>query len=172
MRQYEAMYILDPMLDEDQQTGLVERFRTLVGTQGGEVQHVDRWERRRLAYEIQGKREGYYVVMNFRGTPAAEAELSRVFGITDGVLRHLITRMDERLAARQLADAKAAAETKARAQAEAQAAAQAATAAAAAQAAAVEAEAAEQSAEPARGETQARGDEETGTVEQEAGTEG
>jgi small subunit ribosomal protein S6 len=184
MRQYEAMYILDPALEDEQQTALVERFQTLVGTQGGEVQHVDRWERRRLAYEIQGRREGFYVVMNFRGTPAAEAELSRVFGITEGVLRHLITRMDERLADRQLAEAKAAAEAKARAQAEAQAAAEAAAAAAAVEAAAVEAEAAEQSQAAAVEEPQAQSEEDagaeqeagveeaTGVVEQEAGTEG
>src|SRR5262249_13737522 len=110
MRLYEAMYILDPGLDEDQQTALVDRFQALVGSQGGEVQHLDRWERRGLAYEVKGRREGYYVVMNFRGTPAVEAELGRVMGITDGVLRHLIGRMDERRADRAIADAKAAAE--------------------------------------------------------------
>src|SRR4051812_39166214 len=62
MRQYEVMYIMDPMLEEDQQNALVERFQTLVQTQGAEVQHLDRWERRRLAYEVKGRREGYYVV--------------------------------------------------------------------------------------------------------------
>jgi small subunit ribosomal protein S6 len=142
MRQYETVYIMDPQLDEDQQNALVERFRTLVADQGGQVDHVDRWERRRMAYEIKGRREGYYVVMNFQGTPAAEAELDRVFRITDGVLRHLIVRMDERSAARLIAEAKTAAEAKARQQAEARAAAEAAEAEAAAEAARLEAQAA------------------------------
>ena len=47
MRQYEAMYILDPTLEEEQQTALIERFQALVSDQGGEVQHLERWERRR-----------------------------------------------------------------------------------------------------------------------------
>src|SRR5438067_556554 len=122
MRQYEAMYILDPGLEEEQQGALVERFQGLVREQGGEIQHVDRWERRRLAYEVRGRREGYYVVMNFAGEPAAEAELGRVMRITDGVIRHMITKLDDRIAARAIADAKAAAEAKAKAEADARAA--------------------------------------------------
>ncbi len=135
MRQYEAMYILDPGLEEARQTALVDRFRDLVIAQGATVELVDRWERRRLAYEVKGRREGYYVVMNFTGGPAAQAELNRVFGITDGVIRAMITKMDERTAARSIADAKAAAEAKAKAAEEAAAAA----AAAAAEAAQLEA---------------------------------
>lgn len=136
MRQYEAVYIIDPTLEEEQLAALVERFQSLVGNQGGEVQHVDRWERRRLAFEIKGRREGFYVVMNFRGISATETELSRVLGITDGVLRHMIVRMDDRKAEKAIADAKAAAAVKARTAAEAQATAQAAAAQAAAEAAA------------------------------------
>lgn len=129
MRQYETVYIIDPQLDEDQQTALVERFRKLVGDNGGSVQLVDRWERRRMAYEIKGRREGYYVVMNFQGTPATEAELDRVFGITDGVLRSMIVRMDDRRAGKAIAEAQSAAEAKARAREEARVAAEAAAAA-------------------------------------------
>jgi len=129
MRQYEAVYILDPSLEEAQQTALVERFTALVEGQGGTIQHVDRWERRRLAYEVKGRREGYYVVMNFQGSAAAEAELMRVFGITDDVIRHMIVKMDERVAQKAINEAKSAAEAKARADAEARAAAEAAAAA-------------------------------------------
>lgn len=136
MRQYETVYIIDPQLEEDQQNALVERFQTLVSDNGGSVQLVDRWERRRMAYEIKGRREGYYVVMNFQGTQATEAELDRVFGITDGILRSMIVRMDDRRADKAIAEAKAAAEAKARAQEEARAAAEAAAAQAAAEAAA------------------------------------
>ena len=143
MRQYEAVYILDPGLDEGQLTAMVERFQGLVTDQGAEILHVDRWERRRLAYDIKGKREGYYVVMNFRGAPAVEAELGRVLRITDGILRHLIVKMDDRVADKAIAEARKAAEAKARAQAEQAAAAQAEAEAAAAAQAAHEAEAEE-----------------------------
>src|SRR4051812_6120310 len=128
MRQYETVYIMDPGLEEDAQNGMVDRFRGLVETQGGTILHLERWERRRMAYEIKGRREGMYVVMNFSGEPAAEAELNRVLGITDGILRHLTQRLDDRLAQRLVQDAKVAAETRAR-EAEARAAAEAAAAA-------------------------------------------
>ena len=169
MRQYEVVYIMDPQLEEAQHNTLVERFQGIVTAQGGEVQHIDRWERRRMAYEIKGRREGYYVVMNFQGAPAVEAELDRVFGITDGILRHLITRMDDRRAARAIAEAKAAAEAKARAQAEARAAAEASAAAAEAEAAEVEAAArARQAGEDA---TQGTVETESGTTQREPDTE-
>lgn len=177
MRQYEAMYILDPGLEEARQTALVDRFRDLVIAQGATVELIDRWERRRLAYEVKGRREGYYVVMNFTGGPAAQAELTRVFGITDGVLRAMITKMDERTAARSIAEAKAAAEAKAKAAEEAAAAAAAAEAEAAelvtaAPAAAVEAapEAAAPSAEesaPAVAEAEPEAEAEAGDEEAE-----
>ncbi len=94
MRKYECAYILDPGLSEEEQEPLVERFKTLIADNGGAVDAVDKWERRRLAYEIKGKREGVYVIMNFAGEPATEAELGRVLGITEGVLRHMVVRTD------------------------------------------------------------------------------
>jgi small subunit ribosomal protein S6 len=96
MRQYECVYILDPTLTDEQQEPLIERFKTLVSDNGGTVTAVDKWERRRLAYEVKGKREGVYVVMNFNGEAATEAELGRVLGITDGILRHLVIRTDQK----------------------------------------------------------------------------
>ena len=94
MRKYECTYILDPGLSDEEQEPFIERFKTLVGDNGGAVENVDKWERRRLAYEVKGKREGIYVVMNFSGEPAAEAELGRVLGITEGILRHIVVRSD------------------------------------------------------------------------------
>lgn len=94
MRKYECTYIIDPGLSDEEQDQLVQRFRNLVTENGGSVENVDKWERRRLAYEIKGKREGIYVVMSFTGEPQVEAELDRVLGITDGVLRHLIVRIE------------------------------------------------------------------------------
>lgn len=94
MRKYECTYIMDPGLSDEEQQPLMERFQTLVSDNGGAVENVDKWEKRRLAYEVKGKREGVYVVMNFDGEPRTEAELGRILGITDGVLRHIIVRTD------------------------------------------------------------------------------
>jgi small subunit ribosomal protein S6 len=90
VRDYELVYILDPDLSEEALTGLMERFNTLAKNQGAEVKSQERWEKRRLAYEIKEKREGTYVVMEFSAPSAAVQELDRVLKITDGILRHLI----------------------------------------------------------------------------------
>jgi small subunit ribosomal protein S6 len=94
MRKYECTYIMDPGLSDEEQQPLMERFQTLVSDNGGAVENVDKWEKRRLAYEVKGKREGVYVVMNFDGEPRTEAELGRILGLTDSVLRHIIVRTD------------------------------------------------------------------------------
>ncbi|ADL08966.1 30S ribosomal protein S6 [Thermosediminibacter oceani] len=95
MREYETMYILDPELDEESINGLVDKFKALIEERGGEVKEIDRWGKRRLAYPISHRKEGYYVVMNFSATPSAAQEMERVFKITTGVLRHIIFRKDK-----------------------------------------------------------------------------
>lgn len=100
MRAYEVMYVLRPNLDEEQITAQIERFNQLIRDQGGEVEQVSRWGKRRLAYEVKKFREGYYVLVYFRGRPQAAQELERVFKISDDVIRYLITRRVEK-AARQ-----------------------------------------------------------------------
>jgi len=96
MRKYECTYILDPGTADEEQEPIIDRFKNLVGDNGGTVDAVDKWERRRLAYEVKGKREGIYVVMNFSGEPRTEAELGRVLGISEGILRHMIIRTDQK----------------------------------------------------------------------------
>ena len=153
MRQYEVTYILDPVLEEEQQRARIDRFKGVVETQGGAVQNVDRWERRRLAYPLKVQREGqmpervregYYVVMLFTGVPGVEAELARVLKLEERVLRHIIVKLEPKQAERALVEARSTAEAKVRAEAEAKVAAEAAAVAAAeaAAAAAVAAEAA------------------------------
>lgn len=95
MRPYELMYILHPDLEEEAIEALVNRFRDLVTNEGGEVIKLDRWGKRRLAYEINRVRDGFYVVMKFKARTETADELNRVLKITDGVLRHIITREDQ-----------------------------------------------------------------------------
>ena len=75
MRQYELMVILDPELDDRTVQPSLERFLKVVTTDGGSVDNVDIWGRRRLAYEIKKKAEGIYAVVNFTSEPATAKEL-------------------------------------------------------------------------------------------------
>lgn len=89
------MFIIKPDLTEEQTQETIDRFTNLITEQGGEVEKVDRWGRRRLAYDIEKYREGFYTVVNFQGSSEAARELDRVLKIHDSILRHLITRRDE-----------------------------------------------------------------------------
>ena len=89
---YEAVFIIDASLPDEQVKAIIEKYTHVVTGQGGEVTDVDRWDPRRLAYEIKKKREGVFIVMNFLGTAAAHDELHRIFRISDDVLRSIIVR--------------------------------------------------------------------------------
>lgn len=95
MRSYECMVIADPALDEDQLSALVERLSGIITTAGGSLEKTDSWGKRRLAYPIDGKTEGQYVLLHFQAEHAATQELERIMRITDGVVRYLLVRKDE-----------------------------------------------------------------------------
>ncbi len=90
---YEAVYILDPNLGEEDVAALVDKFKGVVEADGT-VTEVEEWGKRRLAYPINDLMEGYYVLMTFTAAAAVPAELDRVFRITDGVMRSLIVCKD------------------------------------------------------------------------------
>ena len=92
MRKYECAYILDPTLADEDQEPLIERFKTLVGDNGGSVDAVDKWERRRLAYEIKKQLEGIYAIIDIQAEPAAVAELDRQLNLNESVLRTKLMR--------------------------------------------------------------------------------
>ena len=91
---YEAVYILDPSLNEEAIASLIAKFKGVVEA-NGTVSEIDEWGKRRLAYPINDLMEGYYVLMTFTAAAAVPAELDRVFRITDGVMRSLIVCKDE-----------------------------------------------------------------------------
>ncbi len=86
---YEVVYIIDPALGEEAIAATVEKFKALAEQHGSAVE-VDEWGKRKLAYAIDYKTEGYYVLMSFTSEPSFPKELDRVLGITDGILRSLI----------------------------------------------------------------------------------
>lgn len=90
---YEAMYIIDATLAEESIAAIVEKFKALV-EQNATLTEVNEWGKRRLAYPIDHKNEGYYVLMTFDSAPAFPAELGRNFNITDGVIRSMVVELD------------------------------------------------------------------------------
>ena len=91
---YELMYIINPNLSEEETAAVVEKFKALV-EQNGTLEEMEEMGKRKLAYEINYISEGYYVLVKFTSGPDSPAELDRVLGITDGILRSLITRRPE-----------------------------------------------------------------------------
>lgn len=91
---YECMYILNPNLTEEDTAALVEKFKTLIES-NGTLDETQEMGKRKLAYEINYLTEGYYVLVKFTSNPDFPAELDRIMGITDGVIRSLITLRQE-----------------------------------------------------------------------------
>lgn len=87
MRQYEIMLILPPDVEEQGVGEVVDRISRILAERGGEVGKVDRWGRKRMAYEIAHHAEGYYVVVEFTAEPEALKELDRVLALADDVVR-------------------------------------------------------------------------------------
>ena len=87
---YEVLYVLNPNLSEEETQAVVEKFKTLI-EQNGTIDEMEEWGKRKLAYEINYLSEGYYVLVKFTSAPAFPAELDRILGITDGVIRSLVT---------------------------------------------------------------------------------
>ena len=90
---YEVLYIIDPAQGEEGIAALVEKFNALLQA-NGTLTSIDEWGKRRLAYPVNDLMEGYYVLMTMDAKPEFPAELDRVFKITEGVMRSLITDVE------------------------------------------------------------------------------
>src|SRR5215210_9439995 len=99
MRPYEAVVVLDHGLEEDAITGVIDGTTELIRARGGEVRRVDRWGRRRLAYELRHRWEGYYVLIEARVEPPVVDELNRVLLLADEVIRHKVVRVPDEVVA-------------------------------------------------------------------------
>ena len=92
MRQYELMVILDPETDERSVGTTMERYLAVIKKDGGTVDNVDIWGRRRLAYDIKKKSEGIYTVVNFTAEPATAQELDRQLNLNESIMRTKLLR--------------------------------------------------------------------------------
>ena len=95
MINYEVMFIIDPALEDDAKEATIEAVKGIIAAEG-EVGNTDVWGMKKLAYPIQKKSEGYYVVIEFKAEPTLPKELDRRLKISDNVMRHIIINKDEK----------------------------------------------------------------------------
>ena len=95
MTNYEVLFIIDPTLEDEKKEATIEAVKEIIAADG-EVGNVDVWGMRKLAYPIQKKSEGYYVVIEFQANPSLPKELDRRLRISDNVMRHLIDNRDQK----------------------------------------------------------------------------
>jgi small subunit ribosomal protein S6 len=100
MNRYELIYIIDTGLEEAARKELIEKVSALISANGGEIEKVDEtWGKRRLAYAIDYKTEGWYVLVNFKGPAELPRELERNLQINENVLRYLVVKQEEKRSA-------------------------------------------------------------------------
>ena len=97
MRIYEELFIVRPDLPEEETDQLIERLTTLIAGQGGNVDKVDKWGVRKLAYRVQKRTEGFYVLLQFTAKPETVRELERQLRVQDQVMKFITVRIDEKL---------------------------------------------------------------------------
>ena len=93
MTKYEMLYILDASLSDEAKDGIIKKIEDLVTENGGVIEKTDRWGVKKLQYPINYKSEGFYVLTTFEAEKAFVEELKRVIGITDGIIRRMITKI-------------------------------------------------------------------------------
>ena len=96
MRTYELLLILNPTLNDEDRAAALERINKLVADGATELENVEEWGKRKLAYEIDKLNDGDYVLYEFKADPANIAEIDRVLGITDAVVRFIIVKRDDK----------------------------------------------------------------------------
>lgn len=95
INKYETIFIVDATLSDEQIAATVEKFKSLIAG-AGEIESVDEWGKRRLAYPINDITEGYYTLVNFSAKSDFPQELERIYNITDGVLRSIVIKKEEK----------------------------------------------------------------------------
>ena len=98
MNKYEVVYIIDPAVEEEARKALIAKYNELITGNGGSVDKVEEWGKRRLAYAIDYKTEGYYVLVNFQAESELPKELERNLQISDSIIRYQVIRLLEKKA--------------------------------------------------------------------------
>ena len=94
MNKYELLYIISSDVAEDKREELISKFSSYVESKGGQVEGIDKWGMRKLAYPINFKKEGFYVLMNIEMNPAEVDAMAKLMNITEGIVRQIFVRKD------------------------------------------------------------------------------
>jgi small subunit ribosomal protein S6 len=92
LNQYETILIIDPGVESGDAESIIEDVQNLISGSGGEVAKVDRWGKKRLAYEVKGNRDGFYVLINFEADPQFVQRLARYYGLTEQIIKYMTVR--------------------------------------------------------------------------------
>jgi len=95
VRKYEIMYIIRPNMDDEARQAVIERFNNVLKENGAEIVNVTDWGKRRLAYEIEKYRDGYYMILNVMAEPQAVQEFDRLARISEDIIRHIVVKEEE-----------------------------------------------------------------------------
>ncbi|HEY8499721.1 MAG TPA: 30S ribosomal protein S6 [Clostridia bacterium] len=95
MNKYESIFVLNALLEDERIQEIIQTVKNLVES-SAQLEKVDEWGKKRLAYEVENQKEGYYVLLHFSAEPEFPAELERIYKITEGILKYLIVRRQEK----------------------------------------------------------------------------
>lgn len=95
MNKYELLYIIAQDVTEEKREALIAKFKSLVEEKGGEIAGIDKWGMKKLAYPINFKNEGYYVLMTFSSKPEVIDGMSKLMNITDEIVRHMFVKKED-----------------------------------------------------------------------------
>jgi len=95
LSKYETIFIIDPDIESEGVESIIEDIQNLVSGSGGQVIKVDRWGKKRLAYEVKGNRDGYYGLINFEADPQFIQRLGRYYGLTEQIIKYMTVRAEE-----------------------------------------------------------------------------
>ena len=93
MNKYEMLYIIDSSITDEARDAIISKFEGIVSSDNGKVLSIDKWGVKKLAYAINDKNDGFYVLMTFEAQPSLIAEIDRVANITVEVMRRIVTRL-------------------------------------------------------------------------------
>jgi small subunit ribosomal protein S6 len=96
MKKYEVMYIIRPNIEDEAKKALVERFNNVLSDNGAEVSEAKEWGKRRLAYEINDFRDGYYMLLQVNAAAEAVQEFDRLAKISEDIIRHIVIKKEEK----------------------------------------------------------------------------
>ncbi|NLY18978.1 MAG: 30S ribosomal protein S6 [Clostridiaceae bacterium] len=95
MKKYESIFVINPLLEDDKIQEIVTRVKSFI-EESAQLEKIDEWGKRRLAYEVNDQKEGYFTLVHFTAGSEFPAELERIYKITEGVIKYIIVRRDEK----------------------------------------------------------------------------